>query len=231
VTTIVFVHGAAGSGRHFHAQRHAFPNAIALNLPGHGGTPGSAATIGEFADFVEAELRARDLSNVLLCGHSMGGAIALELALRGTAGVNALALVGSGARLRVNPAFLQALRDDVRAGARALAPFLYAELDREREEQTVADFERTGGAQSVRDFEACNAFDVTERLPELSLPVLALTGERDAMTPPKYAQFLAGRVPDGRLRIVPEAGHMLMLEAPAETNAALAAFVQEVEHR
>ena len=85
--------------------------------------------------------------------------------------------------------------------------------------------QRVGQAQTLADFQACDAFDVTDRLGELLIPVLALTGENDAMTPPKYARALVDRVPDGEVRIVPAAGHLAMIECPAETNDALADFV------
>ena len=65
------------------------------------------------------------------------------------------------------------------------------------------------------DFLACNEFDETTRLSQIYQPVLVLTGEDDKMTPPRYAQFLADKLPHAELKIVPDAGHMLMLERAA----------------
>ncbi|MEO7202883.1 MAG: alpha/beta fold hydrolase, partial [Candidatus Tumulicola sp.] len=62
------------------------------------------------------------------------------------------------------------------------------------------------------------------RLHELRVPVLVVTGSRDAMTPPKYAQSLADRVPLGSARIIPDAGHFAMIERPDEVADAIAAF-------
>ena len=56
---------------------------------------------------------------------------------------------------------------------------------------------------------------------KLGVPLLAVTGDRDVMTPPKFAQWLADRVPGAAARIVAGAGHLVMIERPAETNAAI----------
>src|SRR5271170_4548525 len=109
--TVVFVHGAGCTGEIFAEQTAAFDGSIALTLPGHT-TPGEPASIEAFADAVSAELSARALSDVVLCGHSMGGAIALELALRHEARVRAIVMLSSGARLRMSPAMLEAMERD-----------------------------------------------------------------------------------------------------------------------
>jgi pimeloyl-ACP methyl ester carboxylesterase len=57
--------------------------------------------------------------------------------------------------------------------------------------------------------------------------LLALTGVADRLTPPKFAQFFADRVEGARARILPEAGHLLMLERPNETNAEIRAFAEQ----
>ena len=76
-----------------------------------------------------------------------------------------------------------------------------------------------GQAQTIRDFRACDAFNASERLADLPVPLLAIVGASDALTPPKFAQFLADRVPEGSARIVEGAGHFAMVERPEETNA------------
>ena len=230
-----FIHGAGGTGAVFAAQMDAFPDSIATTLPGHG-TPGAPASIAEFADAVDAELEQRGLSNVILCGSSMGGAIALELAIRchpersrGTGRVRAVVLIGSGAKLRVAPAVFENLERDFEAGTRWLAPMFFAQPTQLLVDEAVRLMLEVGQAQMLRDFRACNEFDATERLADLWVPLLALTGEHDVMTPPKFAQFLADRVPGAQARILPGAGHLAMVEEPVQTNEALRAFVQRID--
>lgn len=221
---LLFVHGSGLTGEAFAAQLKHFPDALAPNLPGHD-SPGSGASVADFADFIEAYIASQQLSDVVLCGNSLGGAIALELGIRRNATVKALVLLGSGSRLRVAPAFLTGLRDDFETTAAQIARCLYANPTQERLDEACASMRRVGQEQTLRDFLACNAFDLTERLGDLTLPVLALTGERDLMTPPKYAQALADRIAGAQVRILHEAGHLAMIEQPADTNEALSRFV------
>ena len=224
---IVFIHGAGCTSDVFAAQSAAFPDAIALTLPGHT-TPGEPASVEAFADAVARDLDERGIDNAVLCGHSMGGAIALELALRHNPHVRAVVMLDSGARLRVAPAMLARLEEDFDAAARELATLFYADPTPERLDASAAMMRAVGPAQTLRDFRACDAFDRIDRLEEVDLPLLALTGERDVLTPPKFASMLADRIPGATARIVPSAGHLAMAERPGDVNDALMAFVNHV---
>lgn len=225
--TLLFIHGAGCLPRVFEAQLAAFSDAIAVNLPGHG-TPGSCTSIAEFADAVAAEMRSRGIDRAILAGSSMGGAIALELALRRDPRVAGLVLLGSSARLRVAPAILEGLADDFPATAVALADAFYADLTPERIAGSVEMMLEVGQTQTLRDFTACDAFDARERVYEIEVPLLALTGEQDRLTPPKFAEFFVGRVPRASARIVPGAGHLVFIERPDETNDAIDSFVTTI---
>lgn len=228
--TLFFIHGAGCTAETFSAQTAAFPNGAALELPGHDGGSDTPASIGEFADFIERRLAGRPARSVVLCGHSMGGAIALETALRDPAALRGVVLIGSGARLRVAPALFESLARDFPAAARDLAErFFFAAAEPGWIARAVAQMERVGAAQTIRDFRACDAFDAVERLSELRVPLLALTGDGDALVPAKYATFIADRVPEGAARIIGGAGHFAMVERPDETNALISAFVAQLD--
>jgi 3-oxoadipate enol-lactonase len=225
--TLVFVHGAGCTGAVFAAQTGVFPDATALTLPGHT-TPGEPASIEALADAVAHDLRAQDLDRVVVCGHSMGGAIALELALRKEPRLRAVVMLASGARLRVAPAVLDQLDADFEGASREIPRHFFAEPTSERMQAATAMMRAVGRDQTLRDFRACDAFNRIERLEEVDLPLLALTGEHDVLTPPKFAAALADRVPGASARIVPGAGHFAMVERPGDVNDALAAFVNHV---
>ncbi len=228
MSTLVFVHGAASTGKIFAAQTAAFPKSVALTLPGHT-TPGFGDSIDAFADFVGEVLHAQAYHDAIVVGSSMGGAIALTLALRKHPSVRAIALLGSGAKLRVAPAIFEAIDADFPAAAKQLAAYFFAEPRPEWIDASVATMLEVGAKQTKADFAACNAFDVSERVAEIGIPVLAVTGEKDVMTPPKFATFLGDRIPGAQTRIVPEAGHLLFVERPHETNDALRAFVSLID--
>jgi 3-oxoadipate enol-lactonase len=229
VTRLFFIHGAGCTADVFDAQVSAFEGSYATTLPGHGASsPGAPATVHELADAVALQLRGLPARETILCGSSMGGAIALELALRNEPSIRALALIGSGAKLRVAPALFASLEDDFEAGARSLASHFFADPSPKRVDAAVAAMARVGQAQTLRDFHACDAFDVTDRVEALTIPLVAIVGEQDVLTPPKFSVWLADRVGGASARILPGAGHLAMIERPAETNAALRAFVAEI---
>ncbi len=228
--SLLFIHGSGFTATVFEAQHHAFAGSRAVNLPGHL-SPGTPSSVGEFADYLEQYITAASLESTVVCGHSLGGAIALELALRRVPQVAALVLLGAGARLRVAANLLEGLQHDFAQTARKIAGQLYADPSSPLVAQAVASFESVGESQTLRDFKACNAFDVTADLSSVRVPVLAITGDRDVMTPPKYAHALAEAVLDGTVRIIGNAGHMVMQEQPAETNIALKNFVTGLDRR
>ena len=226
--TLLFIHGAGFTGEAFSAQAETFAGSHAPSLPGHD-CDGSGDSIAGFAEFVEAYVERNSLRDAVLCGHSMGGAVAMETALRGRIPLRGLVLIGSGARLRVAPAILQSLEDDFETAIAQISTHFFADPAPERIEWAVSQMRRVGRDQCLRDFRACNAFDALDRLGELSVPLLAITGEADVMTPPKFAQALADRVSGAEARILPGAGHFVMAEQPAVTNAQIRAFLSRIE--
>jgi pimeloyl-ACP methyl ester carboxylesterase len=164
------------------------------------------------------------LPTAVAVGHSMGGAVALALALDAPKRVAGLVLAGTGARLRVHPMLLEATRPGG-AAAEALTALIsswYSPVSSPRMRDLAArSLEATDPAVLHGDFLACNAFDVMDRLGAIDRPTLVITGEDDQMTPVKYARYLADHLARARLEIVPGAGHMVMLEQPAAVEKIL----------
>lgn len=219
VSPLLFIHGSGATGEVFSAQRSAFPDSMAPDLPARG------TSVSDLADFIEGVIPS---GGAVLAGSSLGGAVALEIALRHNPKVRGVVLLGSGSRLKVAPAILEGLQNDFEGTTVRLAGYMFSDPTPARVNASVDLMKRVGQQQTLRDFTACNAFEVTERLAEVAVPLLALTGEQDVMTPPKYATALASRVAGAQVRIIPGAGHLVMIERPAETNDALRNFVQEV---
>ncbi len=217
---LVLVHGAGGTHRHWPEAIRALPGrrVIALDLPGHGGSPGPApASVAAYAGSVLGLLDALRLTSVAVAGHSMGGAVALTLALETPARVAGVCLVGTGARLRVSPAVLQATADPaaLAGAADSVAAWSFGSASGEALRREFVEGLLANAPGVVHgDFAACDAFDVMGRLGEIRVPALVVCGDQDRLTPPKYSQFLRDRIAGARLEAVPGAGHMVMLEAP-----------------
>ena len=224
---LVFIHGAACTPAVFDRQRTAFPDSVALALPGHG-VPGTASDIAGFADAVEAAIAAEGWNEVVLCGSSMGGAIALEIAIRARVPLAGLVTIGSGAKLRVAPAILESLRRDDPAVLATLADAMFAAPNDRSRALMIEQFLAISPEQRLADFLACDAFDARERVAEIAVPTLLLVGERDIMTPPDRSAFLGDRIVGARVEVLPGLGHLAMLEGPEATNLQLARFVDSI---
>lgn len=199
---------------------------LALDLPGHGAEVDAPRPIS-FAGCVEHVL-ANSPERFALCGYSLGGRVALHVALAAPGRVERLVLIG------VNPG----IEDRGERAARRLADHALADdLEREPYEEFIerwrtqplfaADPLEVGAlaredqrrnrpdalAAVMRGLGAGEMQPLWDRLPELAMPVTVLAGERDA-------KFLAlGRrmvelLRDGELIVVP-GGHGLPLESPA----------------
>ena len=216
----VFVHGAGCTPAAFSAQLAAFPGSIAPDL--HGLAP-HATSVAEFARALLDALRGIE-EPVALVGSSMGAAVALEAAIAGYP-ARALIAIGCAPRLRVAAHILASIETDFDAFAASMPPAFFGEPTAALAAEAERQLHEVGAVRSLADFRACDAWDVGERAGALAIPTLVLTGERDVMTPVKFGQALADRIPGARMRILERAGHLAMAEQPVETNDILRAFV------
>jgi len=168
------------------------------------------------------------LTGVIAAGHSMGGAVILEAALEYREMLEALILVGSGARLRVSSEILQSLETDFETTAEQLVRNSYGPGSSKKLlnwglEHLLKELPEV----VLADFRACDDFDRMDDISEVKKPALVLCGS-DSMTPPKYSQYLAEKLQRATLRIVDKAGHMAMVEKPFEVNASILKFLAAV---
>jgi pimeloyl-ACP methyl ester carboxylesterase len=224
---LVFLHGAGGRGLVWQHQALAFPRARTPDLPGRaGGAP----------DRVEIHLAALRHAFSggpwVVAGHSLGGAIALLWALEHRADVRGLILIGAGARMRVNPAWLDgiALRDP--AAIEEFGSWWFGPAAGPRlREKSLALLRATPPDVVLADLRAADGFDVRARLDGLQTPALIMCGADDRLTPPKVSQYLHEHLAGSSLEIVPDAGHMVMLEQPRAVNEAIRRFLEQIDHR
>ena len=225
---LLFIHGSGGCAESFRFPLAAFPGARAVNLPGH--PDGELRTsVGACTTWLHDYVQREGLTQLVLAGHSLGGAIALQYTLDYPGELPGIVLLGSGARLKVHPRFLEPLEAAVADPARwnaqgggyeRVAPQLAAVMNRRRIEN--------GPAAMLADMRACNDFDVMARLAEITLPVLAIVGTEDIMTPPKYSTFLAAQLAHCEVVQVEGATHTGYAEQPDVFNAAIARFTQSL---
>lgn len=225
-TCLCLVHGAGGSTGVWVRQLEELADIaqiVALDLPGHGQSGGRGCDrIEDYVKVVRGFLDATGLVKVVLCGHSMGGAVAQAFALAHPGRLAGLVLVGTGARLRVLPKIFELLERDYPEGVRFISRLAVSPGAPEvLVESLISQTLNTPRPVLLGDFRACDAFDVMARLREIPTPTLVICGTHDQLTPPKYAQFLQHHIAGARLELIAEAGHYVQLERPDETNVAL----------
>lgn len=210
----------------------------ALDLPGHGGSSKRVdkGDLRDLADFVSGFMAAVGVSAAHLVGHSMGGAVAIELArsypercrslvLLAPAGLGPeidgefiTGFIAAKRRKDIKP-YLDRLFADPRLAGRQLVEEVlkYKRLDGvESALRTIAAEFSPNGKQAVL---------LRDALLHLPLPILLLWGAQDRILPPSHAH---GLPPSIRTAILPAVGHLPHLEAAARVNQLIASFWEEM---
>ncbi|MHB8599744.1 MAG: alpha/beta fold hydrolase [Ktedonobacteraceae bacterium] len=231
---IVFIHGSGDSARAWRLQveglrdRH---QVFAIDLPGHGqraDTLPQETTVLDYAkaahEIIQQELH---LNHPIIAGHSLGGAVALMMALEYGDELGGLILIGTGARLRVLPASLEAARTTPQQARIVLTKAGVAPVNVEIVPPTIlSDQVEPASYILYRDLSACNIFDCMPRLQDIHLPTLIICGTDDAATPVKYSQYLHEHIAGSTLRIIADAGHYVMREKPEIVNSAIMEWLE-----
>jgi pimeloyl-ACP methyl ester carboxylesterase len=233
----ILIHGAGGNDLYWPPQIRRLHNqrVFAVDLPGHGKSEAIGHhTIEDYAVEIRAFMNVLNLNAAVLVGHSMGSAVALQMAIHAPGQVLGLALLGGGARLRVAPAILQSASDPATFAdaVQMVNDYSFApQTNRRLKELGLQRMSQTRPTVLYGDFLACEAFNEADRVGTISVPTLVLCGAEDKMTPLKYSEFLRDHIPGARMEVVPNAGHMLMLEQPDLTAELLAGFLNTVPYR
>jgi len=232
--TALYVHGSGGTHRVWAAQYGpggpTHP-AAALDLSGHGAsedvdTAPGPGTLRAYAEDVDAVARA--VGADVLVGNSLGGAVVQRVLLEREFDLSAAVLAGSGARLAVREDLRAWLTEDFERAVEALhgEDRLFHEADEETEARSRETVRGVGRAVTARDFLTCHTFDIRDRVAELEVPLLALVGEHDQLTPRSYHEYYTDHAPRARLAVVEDAAHLAMAERPGAFNRAVATFLE-----
>lgn len=234
---LILIHGAGGNYLSWPPQirRLEGERVYALDLPGHGQSDGLGRhSIEEYAADVFSFMKELNIRTAVLCGVSMGSAVALMFALKHPSRVAGLGLIGGGAKLPVSQKLLEmtanintfeAAVDWVNEGCFSThVPPALLSLSKKQ----MMDI-RPPVLQG--DFLACDEFDVVAKLDGFDLPALIVCGEEDRMTPVKFSELLHARMQNSQLHVIEQAGHMAMLETPEVVAGLLKGFLNDLPPR
>ncbi len=243
--TVVLLHGLGSCGEDWAFQVPALSpgyRILAPDLPGHGGSslPPGWPTIGDLAGGVAELIERRVEGSAHLVGLSLGGAVALQLAVDRPEQVRSLTAVNAFARLRPagggwrrgahRTALALAGRMDElgRRVAEGLFPEPAQALLRQAAAARIAANPR---GNYLRLLAAIARFDLRRRLSDIAVPTLIVAGECDRTVAMAAKLELAGHIPRARLEVVPASGHVTPIDAPEAFNIALLGFLDEVDDR
>jgi pimeloyl-ACP methyl ester carboxylesterase len=229
------IHGSGGSHEAWKSQfRLASQTPVAaVDLSGHGESEDIDAdagyeTLSAYADDVVAVVEATDCS--VLVGHSLGGAVALWVALERDLELDGLVLVGTGPRLPVLAELLDWLATDYERAIEFLhgPDRLLHDPEAKLRTESIRLLRAAGQPVVQRDFRTCNRFNVLGRLDEIDLPAAAIVGEYDQITPFRYHEYFTEELPNCSLVRIRNAAHLVMLEQPLAFNAVVSGFLDRL---
>ena len=234
---LLFIHGAGGSHilwslqvKHFR-QTH---RVIALDLSGHAesqATEEDPEIETQFVRELASLIQHLSLDNFVLVGHSMGGGVVMSYVLQdGVRMPRALVLVSTSSDLDMSKRGPGVAKEAIEINLFLLQSAL------KRVKSPEYEIKKAGAKSSLtnpwimqRDLSACDHFDISDKLGEITIPAFVIVGEHDDLIPPSVAKQLEEALPRADIAIVRGANHSPMIEQPEEFNRLLSKFLKWVE--
>jgi len=237
---VLLVHGVGGDSSHWAAiatQLRTRFDVIAMDVRGHGKSDLITGAI-DAHDFARDAIQVLDEAGVARCsvvGFSLGGAVALALALDFTERVEKLATICTvcGRTPEEKARALERVEFLKQHGRAAIA-----EANRERwftdefrkahpdvVDRRVAQVVDCDPASYLHAFSVFCTSDFVDRLEEIQVSTLIITGEHDTAATPRMARLMGERIRDSQVYVLPRLRHSLLIEAPEQVGALLGAFL------
>lgn len=212
---------------------------------GRSDKPDVEYSIGMMTDDVAGLLEAVNIQKAHVLGFSMGGMIAQELALRNPEKVSSLILCGTScggldsvqmkqetqkaASTIMNPPPEMRMDEVMMLFMRLIYTPRYIQENKEDIVKAWMSMKYpTPPYVYERQFQAVSKYDAYDRLPDIRVPTLVLTGEEDVMIPPENSRTLADRIPDAQLRTFKDAAHMFLEEVREQAVSVILNFLSRV---
>ena len=238
--TVLFLHGSGGDHRTWALQTRWFAyhgySVLAPDLPGHSLSGGEAfKTIEESGHWLASFLDAAGVKSAHIVGHSQGFLSALAFAENNSDKILSFAAIATAAAIPVNQALIDTAKDSVAKAAHMMCnwgfgPQAHMGISSVPGMQPIAISRAIMSRNPLaHDLQACADYMAGGKIAQsLNMPRHCILASADKMTPLKSGKALAadmGVTPT----IINDAGHMLPLEAPKRTLAALRSFIETVQ--
>jgi len=226
---------------------------ILIDLKGHGASPkplDNAYALRDQADLVVEFIKEHDLNDLTLVGHSMGGGVALLVALtladQNASRISSLILIDTIAYSQSMPGFIRLLRFPILGSLAAmvtptnLQARLILELayfdDTKITDEIVAAYSaplRLPGSrhaliEAAKQIVPRDIEDISSRYPTIKTPTLILWGSRDEVVPLDIGKRLHKALPNSRLAIIETSGHIPQEENPEQALSEISHFLKNI---
>lgn len=235
--SLVFIHGSGGDHTAWlnqYAQLKEKYNVAMIDLPGHGRSEGNGEShVKDYCVWINKLLDALALNEPILVGHSLGAAIALQFAADHPEKIAGIVCLGGGMKMPVNPFMLEFLKTNPPEMPAEIVDLMCKFSLAKENRDELSPLLRKSIAQAkpdilYGDLSACNELDLTREAEKISVPALIICGAGDKMIPPDFSRELVAKIRSSNLEIIAGAGHMVMLERPAELEEVLDKFTASI---
>jgi 3-oxoadipate enol-lactonase len=238
---VVFIHGLGSSARDWEYQVPFFApryRVVVFDVRGHGRSdkPPGPYSVPLFAQDAAALIRALEAAPAHVVGISMGGMIALQLAVDEPALVRSLVVVNSGPelvvrtfreRLMILQRFLIVRLLGMRKMGEVLSQRLFPRPDQAPLRQMFVERWAENDPRAYREaMRALVGWSVADRLGDIRCPTLVIASDQD-YTPVSAKEAYVARMPNARLVVIPDAHHAVTVERPEEFNQVLLDFLMQ----
>lgn len=208
---------------------------IAIDLPGHGGSPGAApASIGEYSQAIWSFINTMGIYHVILAGHSLGGMIAIEMALHEPERISSLILLGVSMHPIRQPELCARLErpPDQQRLLVLLEKILFSPgCDPLLKKTIMKSLAPARLSLLCSDWKLALNHEPPDDLHAIRCPVLVVSGADDRMAPPSGGRALAELMPSAQFEVIPKAGHALLVEQPEEVGGRILSFLEKIGKR
>ncbi len=221
---IVFVHGAGGNHLNWYYQLEFLDiplTLIALDLPGHGNSSGQPCDeISCYSEFLSGFIeKFNPEGKLILAGHSMGGLVVLDYILKHNK-THAAIIVGSACNL--------SRREPPRNPDEFCKNLFYSEENINRCLKTADTILKRAKGVLEYDLKAAGEADLCDKIDKINVPILLIIGEEDKLVNLESVKRTAESLMKSELKVIPRAGHMVMIEKFQVVNGVISEWVGQL---
>ena len=234
--TIVFLHGSGLSHivwslAEQYLSNHNY-NVLAIDLPGHGNSEGVCLkSIEEISDWLEKVFEELNISKLTIIGHSQGCLEALEYSSKYTERIKNLIFVGGSYRMPVNQDLIDLAESGDDKAVQLMMKWSYENSKKFIGGNPVEKI--ISSPRDIReilaiDLVACNNYkNGSEALKSIKCPTLFIFGELDKMVNLEKGKKFAELIPNAKIHIIKDCGHMIMFEKALEMREKISEFLKK----